>query len=392
MKSQRPLLPLTALAIVLAGCGDKPGEDDTAKRLVPVEALTIERSESYPIEEHFVATVEARRHSSLAFELGGTIETIAYEEGEAVREGDALATIDTSRLEARRAELTATLQQAEATRKLAQSTFSRYEALVATQSVSVQDLDNTRERLASADANLTRIRAQLDSVEVDLAKSVIRAPYDGTLSRRNSDEGSVVGPNQPILELLETGHLEARAAMTPDSLTGLKPGDLLPVRLGDGSEHRFPLLRLLPQRDDRTRTIDAILAVPDPAGLVRDGDLLTVQRDRQVEEPGFFLPRDALTESVRGLWACFVLVPDPEAGPEAHRLDRRDLEVLHSWSEAVYARGPVEPGALVLATGLQRLAPGQRVRIGTQRDAPSFPSIAADGTIRRDLTPRPASE
>ncbi|MEM7600046.1 MAG: hypothetical protein AAF357_01365, partial [Verrucomicrobiota bacterium] len=82
-----------------------------------------------------------------------------------------------------------------------------------------------------------------------------------------------------------------------------------------------------------------------------------------VESEGFFLPRDSLTESVRGLWACYVATLDEEAGPDAFRLDRRDLEVLHEYSDHVFVRGAIEEGDWVLANGLQKVAPGQRVKI-----------------------------
>ncbi len=86
-------------------------------------------------------------------------------------------------------------------------------------------------------------------------------------------------------------------------------------------------------------------------------------RTEEIETPGFFIPREALTESVRGLWACFVALPDSEAGPESYRLDRRDLEVLHEYSDRVFVRGAIQDGDWVLANGLQKVAPGQRVKV-----------------------------
>ncbi|MEM6279988.1 MAG: efflux RND transporter periplasmic adaptor subunit [Verrucomicrobiota bacterium] len=363
MKSILWSLGLSATAFVLAGCGSAENTVTEQVRLAGVEVLELERSEGYPIQERFVGMVEARRHSEMAFELSGTIEKIHVEEGESVPEGTILASIDTSRLEARRDELEAALKQATATRDLAGKVLARFENLVERGGVSVQELDEAVERVAAATAGVNQIEAQLRSVEVDLEKSVLKAPYDGSVSRRHVDEGSVVSPNELVLEWLESGELEIRVGMASEAVAQLEPGEAIRVLSKAGEKIDLEVLRILPQRDRTTRTIDVILAVPDRASNLRDGDLVSALRSEVVESEGFFLPRGALTESVRGLWACYVAIPEPEVSAEAYRLDRRDLEVLHEYSDRVFVRGAISEGDWVLSSGLQKVAPGQRVKI-----------------------------
>ncbi len=364
MKSVFQPFLMTGLAIALTGCGSK--EEEVAKaevRLASVEVLEIESSAGYPIQERFVGMVEARRRSDLAFELAGTIEEVNVDEGESLKAGAVLARIDTSRLEARRDELQAALTQATATRELATKVLARLEKLVDRGGVSVRELDEAVERVAAASAGVSQIEAQLVSVEVDLGKSVLRAPYDGTVARRLIDEGTVVSPNELVFQWLEAGELEIRVGMATEAVSTLKPGGSIEVITNAGKQVELTVLRILPQRDRATRTVDVILAVPAEASSLRDGDLVSALRTAKIEEDGFFLPRDALTESVRGLWACYVAIPDPEAGPEAHRLDRRDLEVVHEYTDEVFVRGAIGEGDWVLENGLQKVAPGQRVKI-----------------------------
>lgn len=360
--------------LLLSGCGsDEAGVEETQIRLASAEVLEAKPSPGYPIEERFVGMVEARRRSELAFELAGTIEEVLVDEGESVAAGEILARIDTSRLKAREEELSAALKQAIASRDLAGKVLERIERLVKQGGVSVQDLDEAVERLEAATAGVTQIEAQLKSVEVDLTKSILLSPYDGTVARRHVDEGTVVSPNEIVFEWLEAGALEVRVGMATEAVGQLKPGGRVEVRSKAGELIELEVLRILPQRDRATRTVDVILSLPSNKHLLRDGDLVSALRTEVVETPGFFLPRDALTESVRGLWACYVALPDPEAGAEAHRLDRRDLEVLHEYPDRVFVRGAISEGDWVLANGLQKVAPGQRVKILGVEEPRSLP-------------------
>jgi len=357
------------LALALVACrSERDAAAPREVRLAPVEGVVLERLESYPVTQRFVGRVEARQRSQLAFELAGTLEHVAVDEGEAITRGQPLAHIDTARLEAQRDELQAALDEARAARQLAEQVLARAETLVERNAVSVEQVDRARERATSAAANIDRIRAQRTRVEVDLAKSSLQAPFAGRVARRFADAGSVVAPNQPVLELLESAALEVRAALAAEALEGLAPGDRLRVELADDGVEELAVARILPARDPRTRTVDVILEVPAGVAGLRDGDFVSVRRRREVATDGFVLPRDALTESARGLWACFVLVPDPAAGGQARRLDRRDLELLHAEAGRVVVRGALEAGEIALAGGLHKVAPGQRVRLADTRE------------------------
>lgn len=382
MKNLLLLLPIIG-ALVLSGCSGSAEETADSIRLVPVEVVEIDQLEAYPVEERYVGKVEARRRSELAFEIAGTVEVVHFEEGEAVNAGDELARIDTARLDARKAELEAAQRQAEATLTLARSTEARFLALADTGAVAQQERDDAIEKRATAEAALDRIGAQLESIAVDLEKSVLRAPFEGTLVARRVDEGAVVSPEARVFALLETGTLEVRAALAAEAASHLSVGDELPVDFTDGSTRTMLIDRIVPTRDPRTRTIDVILSPQASAPLpARDGDLVTVPMIRTVGERGILLPRDSLTEGVRGLWACHVAVPDSESGEDVHRLDQRSVELIHAYADVVYARGPLAAGELVLAGGLHKIAPGQRVSIASKRSAPTFPDERTDSEIQ----------
>lgn len=122
---------------------------------------------------------------------------------------------------------------------------------------------------------------------------------------------------------------------------------------------------VLPVRGNGTRSVDVIFTLHTEFGGIRRGDLATLEIERSKLEPGFWLPTTALTESSRGLWACYVielLESGDRLGSETHRLRRRELEVIHKEVDRVFVRGTLSDGELVVSEGLHRLVPDQLVR------------------------------
>ncbi|MEM6796387.1 MAG: hypothetical protein AAF725_20615, partial [Acidobacteriota bacterium] len=141
---------------------------------------------------------------------------------------------------------------------------------------------------------------------------------------------------------------------------------------------------VLPTRSRDTRAVEVIFTLQaalsegdGEEGTVRSGDLARLILRRKRPEAGFWLPISALTESSRGLWAVFVV----EGEGDRLVAERRELEVLHEESGRVYARGTLLDGSRVVAGGLHRLVPGQRVEIAGD------PAGPGDSEIRGEAAP-----
>jgi len=344
-----------ALAGVLAGCGG--GTEKPRQRVLTVRTLELALADKLDMARPFTAMVEARRASMAGFELTGTLVALHVDEGDSVEAGEVLARLDTRRLLARRAEVNAALDEARASRRLAEATLERQEAAVKRQAVSVQVLDETRRERDAAAAAVRRLRAQLEGVEVDLDKSVLRAPYAGRIARRFIDEGSVVQPGMPVYELLESGEKEARLGVDPGLAATLSEEQALDAVQGD-TPYRARVLRALPRREQRTRTVSFRLLVEDPQDELRTGDLLTVTLTETLRTPHFAVPAPALVEGIRGLWAVYVL-GENEAGETV--VEQRPVELIHHTGGRAYVRGTLQPGEFLISEGTHRITPGQRV-------------------------------
>ena len=177
-----------------------------------VRVAAVETVAEYAVEREYVGRVEARRRAQVGFELGGELAAVAVDEGDRVESGAVLARLDTARLEARRAEARAALEQARSASEFAERSRERNEVAADFDGVSAQELDLAVDRANAAAAGLAAAEARLATVEVDLSKSSLRAPFDAVVVRRRFDEGQIVAAGQPVLDVQELAPPDVRAA------------------------------------------------------------------------------------------------------------------------------------------------------------------------------------
>lgn len=357
------------LLTALDGCGggDGPQPDNgPATLLVPVAAVA--PAEGYAVRREFAGRVEAARESGVGFEIGGRLAEVLVDEGDAVAVGDALARLDTERLEALEAEAAAALGQARASLDLAGKTLERVAGALEFRGVSRQEYDEAVRAEKSARSAAEAARARLESVRVDLAKSVLRAPYDATVTGRLADEGQVLAPGEVLLRLQERARPRVRIGVAADMLPAVRARDEHRL-LVDGREVPARILAVLPVRDAATRTVDVILELSGVETAL-PGDIARLALERAVATPGFWVPLGALAEGERGTWTHYVAVPldGPEAAGDAtHVIEARTVEVLHEEAERAYVRGAINADDRIVVDGLHRVVPGQAVRVGLRQ-------------------------
>ncbi len=340
---------------------------DQELRVLTVPTTPLVKETSYLRQRYYLGKVETQRSSLLGFEVAGMIKTIHVREGEFVEAGALLAELDTQRLEAARQESEAQLIEAEATYKLAQATLDRTRHAQKLKAVSIQQLDEAVSNLESQQARVTRVKAQVNRINVDLAKSKIYAPYAGSIAERRSDEGTVIGAGQTVLEFLETARTEIRIGFDRDVSAELEIGSRIQAKVRN-TPLNLEIERILPGREQATRVVQ-VIAVPVSSSIeLREADLVEVSINQQINTPGYWLPVSALTENARGLWSCLVAVPLNESDeqlPATHRLVRRDLEILALEEDRLFVSASFNGEEQLVVNGVHRVVPQQRVNIDT---------------------------
>jgi RND family efflux transporter MFP subunit len=371
------LIGLMAIGYATIHAAPAPANSDVGASILPVSTLRIQLAETYEARRGFIGRMEAARESAIGFELGGLLRAVLVDEGEEVTAGQLLARLDRARLQARRRELQAALEEARAMLSLARITVKRLEGVLDSGGVSRQGLDEAREEYRTARAAVAVASSRIETVDVDLAKSDLYAPFPAIITKRLSDEGEVLAAGAPVLELQEHTRPEIRVGVAGRIVDAISAGDVRQIQVRG---HSIParVRAVLPVRHARTRTVDVIMTLDQHPPDVRAGDLVTLllTQTETVPEKGFWLPIGALAEGTRGLWTAYVLErtdhgPQPTPVPaQAYRIEPRFVDIIHEESDRVFVSGAVEEGARIVADGLHRVVPGQLVRLDSAAEPP----------------------
>ncbi|WP_417452129.1 efflux RND transporter periplasmic adaptor subunit [Kordiimonas sp.] len=346
------------VAVLAARLPAQTVPDSGLSRALPVRTTEVTIENGYHARRTFTGRAVPGRMSSMAFELGGTIANITVDLGSSVQAGDILAELDTARLNAQRAQLLAEKDEVSASLDLAERTFARAKETFNKGHASAQHLDEAEANAISLRARAKRLDATVAALDVDIAKSKIKAPFPGTITARHLDEGAVVGAGTKLLELSENTRMEAHIGMPPEYAFAARGG--APVELRGGRRKQIDgatIRSIVPTIEGQTRTMMVTFDLPKDSA--DRGELITAVVNDWQETSGAWLPIRALSSDVRGLWRVYKVVEGKD-GPEVRF---ENVQVLYTDTNRVFVSGTISAGDRIISDGVERLAPGQRVTV-----------------------------
>lgn len=323
---------------------------------VHVDTQALRREPGYSVERSFVGQLEPAQQADLAFEAGGTLSEVLVEEGEHVAKGQILARTDTRAQISERDAMTAARAALEAQLELAQLTTGRQEALEQRGFAATQRFDEARLRVAELKAQIKQVDAQIAQIDVVLDKAELRAPFAGQIGARLADLGQTVGAGVPVMHVLEDAAPRLRVGLPEDMVADLRLGSDAEARFGK-TLYKAELVRIRPDQDARTATRSVVFEVSVDAddlspAFGQSGQITLTQK---VDDPGAWVPLQALREGVGGSWTVLTVDDESRASLEA-------VELLHSDAKRAFVRGSFADGAALIAAGPHRVVPGQLVQ------------------------------
>lgn len=325
MTGRKLVLPLL-FAATLASCSDSgqtTANGAGAERPpAPVSVVLMAKSEQ-PLTTVLSGRAKAFQSADIRPRVGGVIKQIAIKEGSFVKAGDLLYKIEDDTYLASLAESQAALDRAEASVPGAEANLQRYERLANT-GASQKEFEDARTTLLQAKASVSEARAALQTAQINLGFTEIRAPFDGVTSATNFSIGNVVTAGQtdslmtlrqidPIyIELNESSVnlLRLRAAIAGNKLQQNSQDETTDIRLTleDGSEYphvgKLDMSEMAVSTTTGTVSIRTLFDNPDnlilPGAFVRS--TITIGK-----ETGYLIPQRAAGRNANGeLTAKFV--------------------------------------------------------------------------------------
>ncbi len=332
-----------------------------ARPPIPVATEVVAMENAYRIVDRFVGRLEPARETSLGFERAGLIMEMLVEEGDRVESGQLLARLDVEPLEAERAQMVAEREERVADLRLARLTAERQQRLHQEGHASAQRYDEARLAVESVGAAIVRIEAAIRGIDIDLDKSLLRAPFAGRIAERLLDEGRVVGAGSPLFRLLESDRPQARIGLSPDVAARLNVGEDVTLESGEWQQSAR-LLALRPDLVSGTRTVPALFAL-EGTNVLPFGEVVELSVPRDVPADGAWVPLSALSEGPKGLWQVLTVI---EADGGALQVGREAVDILHVSGSRAFVRGTLADGTRIIIAGSNRVVPGEPVVLAAE--------------------------
>lgn len=309
-----------AAAASLTGCSNEQVQAAPSPETIRNVAVLPVQARTVPDLVEAVGTVRAVQSSDLSSQMMGTIVEIRVREGDRVQRGQLLVVIDDAlpraALNRATAAVTAAQQQlaaADSDLAVAESTLKRYQTLYDRKSVSPQEFDEVKARQQSArarrdmaQADQAQMKAALAQGHTSLDYTRIRAPFDGIVTGKKADAGSLASPGMPILTVEDVRRYRLEVTVNENDLRYVRIGQSAPIIIDalENAELKGKINEIVPAADASTRSFLVKVDLPTDTRL-RSGLFGRVEFSRG-DRSSLLIPRSAVVE--RGqLQGVFVL-------------------------------------------------------------------------------------
>jgi RND family efflux transporter MFP subunit len=314
-----------------------------------------------------------RRAGSVAARVAGAIADLRVDVGDRVAAGDIIATLNADKLKAARDDAAALVEQRKAqlatgaaTLTKAKGELQRMDALRQSTAFNKSKYDDMAGDVSIAESRLLEMRAQqrqaevqLAQAELDLANTVVKAPYDGIITARNTEVGAYVQTGAAVVSLLNDREIEIEAEVPTDRLAGLAPGDEIATELDDLTTHTAKVRAIVPQENPttRTRTVRFTPVFGQTTKALAANQSIKVLIPAGAAEKVLTIQKDAVL--LRSGNTVVYVLKDGKA-------EERSVVLGPAVRDRMVVKSGVNADEQVIVRGNEQLRPGQPVRIAAQ--------------------------
>jgi RND family efflux transporter MFP subunit len=365
MRGWNRALLVAAAIVAVSACNRGEGETrtETPPAVIGPENLAVALDTVLTAGPTLSGTLEPELAATMRAEVAGTVTEVAADEGQSVRRGQILVRIDETGVRDAYLSARAALRSAEATAQLAARNAQRAVRLRAAGAIADREVEDAQTTSTTAEGQVADARARLASAEKQLAKTSLRAPFDGVVSQVTVSEGDVVQSGAALLTVLGPSSLRLEASVPAEDVALVKPGTPVEFGVSGFSDRTFTgkITRVSPAVDPATRQVRVIVSLGNAgralvAGLFADGHVAAERRQAVV------VPRAAV--DARGIRPVVVRL-------KGGRVERVEVEtgLQDRTSERVEIRRGVTAGDTVLTGGAAGLPPGTPATVRVDQTA-----------------------
>ena len=372
----------TAASMALVGLtACKPaggGSESAAAGEPPPAQVSTAQVQLHPVQQwdSFNGRIAAKESVDIRPRVGGYIDSVSFSEGQAVRKGQVLFTIDARPYKATLASAQAQLQRAKAAQALARTQDRRARDLLADRAISAEEADNRAGTLAQTSAEVMAAEAAMAAAQLDLGFTQVRSPISGVAGRAVLTAGNLAQANQSVLSTVvsqnpvyvyfdadEQSLLRSRQQKATNGSGGAGAAQ---VRIGLANEDGFPHTGQVGFTDNRldpqTGTLTVRATLTNDQGLFTPGMFARVQMQGRSDFQAVLIDDKAVLTDQDRKYAYVV--------GEGGRAERRELKLGRMFEGRRIVEAGLQAGDQLVVAGMQRIYyPGMPLATKPQAEA-----------------------
>ena len=333
---------LLILVTLLAGCGNS---EQKPSQPAPVKVkITRIQKDPLPHQLQYAGTIEADNTADIGFAVAGTVNNIEVQEGDHVKQGQLLASIDATEYSNALAIANSSLEQAE-------DMYRRLNELYQKGSLPAKDYIEIKTKLAQAQANKS-INAK------HIADSKLYAPITGTITARKIEKGSTAAPGVPAFTIIKTDVVNARITVPESEVGAFRNGMDTKVyipTLEDTIQGKISIIN--PQADAVSRTYSIKIKLPNKDNRLLPGMLSSVLVNTGKAVNTIAIPAMAIVRDADDITYVFITNDQHKA------IRRRVTTGVITGNNAVVITSGLQEGDQVITGGQSHLKDGSDIII-----------------------------
>lgn len=350
-----------ALSVVIQGCKEKPVA--AVPPPIPVLAAPVIVRDT-PVMSENIGQTRGSREITVQARVEGVLESIHFEEGQPVKEGQLLYTIDPKPCEAALNQARANMARASASALKARQDVARYTPLLEKHAISRQQFDDAVAAEQANAASVDAAAASVDSATLQLGYTRVSASVAGLAGRSEVSVGNLVGRGQPTLltTISQLDPIHVRFSVSEKEYlawqhgaakeAGKREREPFELLLADGTLHDARGKAVFADRevDPSTGTLMIEVEFPNPKGVVRPGQYARVRFPLSVQKGAVLVPQRAVQE-MQATYSVVVVSPDRKA-------EFRPVQVGTRIGSFWVIEQGLHAGETIVIEGVQKLRPG----------------------------------
>lgn len=319
---------------------------DTSRYRIAVDVFQVKKT---PFR-HFLkvqGNVETKQNVVLSPEYNGVLNRLYVSEGQAVKKGQLLASISDGGL-------TQKLAQAKAQAALAETTFERQKRLWDQKIGSEIQYLQAKTQSESSREGVRQLQSQL-------AKTQMRAPFDGRIETLLSDPGQVVNAESKIIRLISLKKMYVEAEIPENYIRRITRGKPVNVTLpAIGKTYRGVIRQVSNYINPNNRSFSIQVDLPNPEGLVKPNLIAKLEITDYENPKAMVIPRNLIRKNARGQKWVYAIEKRQDTVGAVKRIPI--ATGLSSGGRAEVLKG-LRPGQVLAASQVENLKSGDRVLI-----------------------------